>query len=461
MRRLGIAGYCVLGALAGGVLAATYARAQTVGEVPSQPPNSPMQTAPKALRAAPVADALPQPLTLEQALSLAEEAHPALRLQHAAVLDGDAALAQAHARDDAELVFELTPQAIHPTNAADDEFVDDSRARLILGKTLYDFGRTRHAISAADANRRARLQRYADARAQQRITIMRRFFDVLLADLRYAVDNEAMAQAFVQFDRLRDRHGVGQVSDIDLLESEDRFQVRRVQRQASLARQSASRQRLALALNRPGTLPRDLTAPKLADLGRALPEFDALLPLVLQHNPVLLAARKEREATHATLAAERRRAYPVLRGEAEAAYYERELASRDDRRVMLSLRVPLYQGGAVDAAVAGARAAQAEQEARLALAEFDLRDALYALLQEMELLTAKRQAAAVRTKYRDLYLDRSRALYELEVRTDLGDAMVRNTEAAYESAQADYELALAWARLRALLGEAELPETSP
>lgn len=440
---------------------AQIAREPSVPSTAAQPPE-PTTPAPATSPASPAAaDPFPQPLTLEQALSFAEEAHPTLRLQQATVLTGEAALAQARARDDADLTFEIAPQAIHPTNAPDDEFVDDSRARLILGKTLYDFGRTRHAISAADANRRARLQRYADARAQQRIAIMRRFFDVLLADLRYAVDNEAMAQAYVQFDRLRDRHGVGQVSDIDLLESEDRFQERRVQRQASLARQSASRQRLALALNRPGALPRDLTAPKLADLDRPLPEFEVLLPLVLRHNPVLLAARKEREALSASLESERRRAYPVLRGEAEAAYYERELASRDDRRVTLSLRVPLYQGNAVDAAVAGVRAAQAEQDARLALAEFELRDAVYALLQDMELLKTRRQAAAVRAKYRDLYLDRSRALYELEVRTDLGDAMVRNTEAAYEAAQADYELALAWARLRALLGEAELPETAP
>lgn len=458
--------------LAGGLLAGAGVPALAAETAPAQSeaPPANVQTAPAA--AAPAesasaqptsaaANALPQPLTLDQALALAEEAHPALRLQQAAVLSGDAALAQAQARDDADLSLELTPQAIHPTNEADDEFTDDSRARLIFGKTLYDFGRTRHAIGAAEANRRARLQRYAEARAQQRIGIMRRFFDVLLADLRYAVDNEAMAQAYVQFDRLRDRHGVGQVSDIELLEHEDRFQERRVQRQASLARQSASRQRLALALNRPGALPRDLTAPQLADLDRALPEFDALLPLVLQHNPVLLAARKEREALTATLEAERRRGYPVLRGEAEAAYYERELASRDDRRLTLSLRVPLYQGGAVDAAVAGVRAAQAEQDARLALAEFELRDRLYALLQDMELLKTRRQAAAVRTKYRDLYLDRSRALYELEVRTDLGDAMVRNTEAAYESAQADYELAIAWARLRALLGDVDPPEATP
>ncbi len=58
----------------------------------------------------------------------------------------------------------------------------------------------------------------------------------------------------------------------------------------------------------------------------------------------------------------------------------------------------------------------------------------------------------MRQNYRDLYLDRSRALYELEVRTDLGDAMARSTEAQWLAAQADYRLLLAWARLDALTG---------
>lgn len=54
--------------------------------------------------------------------------------------------------------------------------------------------------------------------------------------------------------------------------------------------------------------------------------------------------------------------------------------------------------------------------------------------------------------YRDLYLERSRALYELEVTSDLGDAMVQLSEAQLFKAQTFFELAVAWAKLDSLLG---------
>jgi len=81
------------------------------------------------------------------------------------------------------------------------------------------------------------------------------------------------------------------------------------------------------------------------------------------------------------------------------------------------------------------------------------------LVQELENLKVERNAAKVRTNYRDLYLDRSRALYELEVNSDLGDAMTRVTEAQWLAAQVEFRLALAWARLDALTGDLIQPST--
>ena len=49
-------------------------------------------------------------------------------------------------------------------------------------------------------------------------------------------------------------------------------------------------------------------------------------------------------------------------------------------------------------------------------------------------------------------VDLARGRYELEVQTTLGESMARLTEAQWHSAQADFELALGWARLHALLG---------
>ena len=152
------------------------------------------------------------------------------------------------------------------------------------------------------------------------------------------------------------------------------------------------------------------------------------------------------------LTAERARRRPVLTAEGEAAWYEREFNSRDELRATLNLRIPLYQGGEDSAAIAAGLARLHEQQARLARAELDLRQTVLDLVQEAETRKVERAAAQVKVGYRDLYLDRSRALYELEVRTDLGDAMTQMTTAQWEAAQAEFRLALSWAKIDALTG---------
>lgn len=400
---------------------------------------------------------LPNPLSLEQALALADAPHPDLALAQAALEYAQAERVSAGAALGAYSYLDLTPQGVRPTTPGDD-FVGDSRARVLVGKPLADFGRTRALTRSADALLGARERAYLDARQQRRLDIMARFLDVLLADLRYSVDNETMAHRYVTFDQARDRHELGQISDIELLQLENDYQEARLLRNDSQARQASMRQQLAIALNRPEQLPADLLPPP-APAARETPALKETIARALARNLRLVALRAEVQAGQERLAAERARRRPVLSAEAELAQYEREFASRDEARASLNLRVPLSRTAEDRAAVARAQAQLRELEARLRKTEFDVRQAVFDLIQEIDNLKVARQAAQVRLNYRDLYLDRSRALYELEVRTDLGDAMARSTEAQWLAAQADYRLRLAWARLDALTGGAEANET--
>lgn len=404
-----------------------------------------------SLGAAHAADApLPQPLTLAQVLAMAAEDHPDLALADAARAAADADRASARSRYYPRAYIDLTPQSVQPTT--ENDVISDNRARLIVTQTLYDFGRSRALTTVADRSLEARMQNLVETRLQRRLDVMARFFDVLLADLRYAVDNETMASVYVNYDHARERHRLGQLSDIDLLALESRYQDALVQRTQSAAQQSYTRVRLADAINRPSDIPSDVATPKLVDLNRDVPEFAATYARARQKNPHLQALRAEVAAARSAVDAERARRRPLLTAEAEAAYYQREFLSRDAKRATLNLRIPLYQGDD-RAAIARAEATLTDRTARLAKAEIELRETLWALLQELDGLKIERAAAKVRSNYRDLYLDRSRALYELEVRTELGDAMIKNTEAAWLSARADYRSALAWARLSALMGE--------
>jgi len=407
-----------------------------------------------AQAAEPVArTALPSPLTLEQALALAEAAHPDLDRAQARLQAAQAGLDQAKSTSGVRALIDVTPQWVQPSLRSNDELINDSRARFLLSKRLYDFGRTASLGEAARADIAARELTLLDTRQARRLDILARYLDVLLADLRYAVDNEAMAHQYVNFDKLRQRHRLGQVSDVELLELEQRYQEAFILRTRSQKRQAQSRLALAIALNRPDELSADLVLPRFPGNDREVPDIKALLENALQKNPALVALRQETEGARAQVSAERARRYPVLSAEGEAARYEREFISRDDLRATLNLRIPLWQGGEDRATIALALARLHEQEARLRRAELDLRQTVLDLVQDLESLKIERTAAKVRTSYRDLYLDRSRALYEMEVKSDLGDAMTRVTEAQWLAAQVEFRMALAWARLDALTGD--------
>lgn len=402
----------------------------------------------------PSTEPLPDPLTLEQALGFADEFHPDLELAQAKIDLARADLLQAESLLGVRAYVDVTPQRVKPSVTSPGEnSVDDSLARLTISKRLYDFGRSRALQSAAMAAIRGRELAYVDVHQRRIVEIMARFLGVILADMRYRVDDEAMTRAFVTFDRARERQEFGQTSELELLDFENRFRELLVRRAESQVEQTSARARLAAVLNRPDDLPGNLVPPQLPSLHRQIPDYQSLLTEVLSANPVLLAFRKDVEAASARVAAERARRRPVLEGELEATEFERERASRDDWRAVLNLRVPLYQGRLNMAAIATAKARLREARARVNKTQQELRETVLDLVQALETFKLRREVARQRLDFRDLALERSRGLYDLGMRSDLGDSMKDLTEAQWLSAQADYGFALTWAKLDALRGK--------
>ena len=142
---------------------------------------------------------------------------------------------------------------------------------------------------------------YLQSRQQQYIKVMTSYLDVILADLEYTRDNEAMATAYVRMDRARDRHELGQLSEIELLKTESLYQKIRQQRATSEARQRATRSRLAIALNRPGDLPANLEPPNKPVMELGDMDVNQITAAVLESNPGLKALRAELAAAEQTL----------------------------------------------------------------------------------------------------------------------------------------------------------------
>jgi len=395
----------------------------------------------------------PDPLTLEAALSLAQDANPAVMQAEAERDLARFSLDASEAQNGLNVYLEARARWIEPPTYSIDPSHDDHKISLIARKNLYDFGRSSARQRSVEAELHYRELRYVNLTTQRRVEIMQRYFDVLLADMEFARDDEAMAVAYVTLDKLRQRHELGQISDIALSQQEASYQQSRLQRSKSEARQRTTRELLAIVLNRPGQPPSNLETPDLDTVLRPVPEYSELLEKAQRNNPRLRALQEQIKANEERMNMARVGSRPTLIGEMEASRYSREIGSNDPYRIGVVLTVPLYTGGAVDAAVGQEQARLFRAQAELRAAEDEIRQSVLLLWQELYQLRIQSEEADAQMAYRELYLDRSRANYEMEVSTDLGDAMVLLSEAQLAQARVKFQMALAWEQLNAITGD--------
>lgn len=395
----------------------------------------------------------PEPLSLDFVLARVDQTHPDLQLAEVAVRQARAVQLQAESNYGLRSSLLARLRWIEPSPLAHDPSRQDHRLRLQVSKRLYDFGRTAALEAAAGADLAAQRQRYRDALNQYRLAVMAAYFDVLLVDLEVIRDTEAMSIGYVNFDRAQARNELGQLSDIELLRFESIYQLTRARQYASSTRQRTARQRLANLINRSDKLPAELAVPPLPDVRRDIPDVETWFAGAEAANPELIALQGAVQSARERLSAAQAGRHPVLNGQAEVSAYSRDSGGNDPWRVGISLDVPLITGGETRAQTALRRAELQAARAQLERRRREIREAVLDSWSVLHSLRARRQELAVQAEYRDLYLDRSRALYELEVKSDLGDAMTQTSDVRLQQARVDYEITLAWARVRALLGQ--------
>lgn len=396
------------------------------------------------------APVLAEKLTLEEALASVSAAHPDRRIAESELAVARADRDQAGSRQDFNVFLDGNLRTGH---RPDGDWKPDNIARIVARKPLLDFGRSSQAMAAADQEIAARQATLFNVDNLRRLDIMARYFDVLLADMQYGADNELMAVTYVAWDNAKKRFEVGQISQPELLRLEATYQDVRERRYASQQRMSSTRQKLAHAMNTPGKLPSELVDPALKDNARPVSDYESLLAAAMLKNPRILALQAQVEATNARVASVRAENNPTLDAEVVGAGFSRTSTTRDDVSAGLVFNIPLYQGARVDARVARELAQKERLAAELEKLKRNLSESLYTSLQEVQWLRDSGRAAADKQiEFRDWLLERARAEYELELKTNLGASMAETQLALLRRKQVEYRLALALARLDALSG---------
>jgi outer membrane protein len=405
-----------------------------------------------ALAAAPQVPA--SPLTLDEAVRLAEANQPALRAARADVRAGEARTAQARSA--------LLPRLDASAQAARQGevrsvFGDVNRFTASLGaeQLLWDFGQTTGRVAAARALERADdaalreagLAVVAQVRDAFALALAR---DALLAVARGTLDNQlrraGSVQAFVE---------VGSRPESDLAQARSEVAQARLAVVDAESQVALARAQLHRALGLDGTPDYALAPATVAAVAGEDGPAGPLAERMLANRPALQGAAERVRAQERSAGAARGARWPRLGAFASA----NAAGPRPDRTdgawaAGVTLSWTLFDGGLVraqvreaDAALASLRAQEetARQDARLELEQLlaNVRGAKAALAATGEAVAAARERLRLAS-----------ARYESGAGTllEVNDAEVAVATAAGQGVEAEYRLAQSRARLVEVLG---------
>jgi hypothetical protein len=302
-------------------------------------------------------------------------------------------LSSSHAADEAaaplSLEQALTYADKHPRTQLAQEVVLRHPLRQPLYLDCHNLAYNNN--SSPDNQRDHALSTLVSPQDAQRLEIMQRFFDVLLADSSAVRDNENMAVYYIPLDRTKTRMELKEFSALDVAQLDAEYQVVRQQAAASAASQRLTRSLLAQAINTPAKLPNELNPTVLGAFPAELPPVDDLVATSLSDNAWLEDLRDD--------------------------------AGADERAVI----------------------------------DMEVRQQILELLLRQDIFKAAEERAKAEILWRDYYLERSRTLYEQEVKSDIGDAMTQQSKARLQQQQIQFCRALALAQLNALQGKPVWP----
>ncbi len=396
---------------------------------------------------------IPDPLTLNEALSFSYEPHALLVNADLNIQKEKTLKREVEVETDLDIYLEGRLGYVQPSSLAENQGNSDHRAGFVFSKTLYDFGRDDYALRSADFSIKAEELNRRRVILERRLDIMTKFFDVILADMRFYRYNEEMATEFVSLDKLRDQLEVGQVSDIQVMEKDVEYQRARYLRIKSQNNQRLTRAKLATAMGRSGELVTTVSKPKLPQLKIKLPDVEILNKIAFKKNIELNILMSKLDAAEAKVQLAKKSDSPVVSLEAANFAYTRNIRSRDEYQLGIVIRVPIFSDNRTDVETAKALHSVHQIKADIALLKDKIETSILNLWLEFDALQGKLQQMQTLTNYRELYLDRSRALYELEVKTDLGDAMVKVSEAERDFLKTQYDMVLVLTKLEMEVGQ--------
>ncbi|MCP4492219.1 MAG: TolC family protein [Gammaproteobacteria bacterium] len=395
---------------------------------------------------------LPEPLTLEAALQTASNPnHFKVQLLDQRIREVDILVDAENANNGFSIDLKGRVRRVGVSDLGDADEDGDSAVSLLVTKPLYNFGKTQTRLEALRIQQQVLMLEKEHTIEQRRHLIMEKYFDVLNADNDFISENESLAVGFIRFNRASENIELGLTSEIEVRHLQSKYELIRQRRYQAENRQRLSRMVLAETMGFPEHLSSNLEAPNVNIDKPLSDDVDALIDSALTASSAARVLEGQRRLAEFEIRQTDVSDAPRLDFELEFSDYEREGGTRDDWRATVYFDVPLYSGEKASSLTLAQMRYQ-KTLAELLQYRSQLRIEVLQLWQAVEQNRLIVRGREVTQSYRDLYLDRSRAEYELEFRSDLGDAMVEFSRARTERLKALYAFELAYHRLQTLVG---------
>lgn len=312
--------------------------------------------------------------TLDQALAAAYLNNPDLQAQRAQLRADDQLVAEARAgwRPTLKITGETGNQRVDTTlsptiaGPAAGEILDRLHTRVgavQLEQPIYNGGRTVAATHQAENTVRAGRATLEGTEESVLLAAATAYLDVVRDQAVVALTANNVKVLQQQLQATRDRERVGELTPTDVYQSQARLARAVAARRRAQAGLASSRARYLRVVGEPAE---NLSAPQPLD---GLPETEAqAVAAAANHNPAVTAAAYQQRAARAAVKYARGARLPSLSlvGEASRERESSIFANRTDTNsVMLSLSVPLYQGGVVGARVRRAMELVTAREAQV------------------------------------------------------------------------------------------------
>ena len=315
---------------------------------------------------------------------------------------------------------------------------------------IYDFGKRSSEIDAAGYDVEAAQQALISTKNMVLLEGLALFYNLHASELQLRAYNEIHASAYVRWDRAKEQLGLARTSPIDVSKALMLVEKTRLDYYRERSRNNTYRMRLEELTNQ--SLPEELISPPLPpEKPPHETDMEEFSKIVIQRNPEMVALTKQAKAKGLRRSAIT--SLPSVEAFGNVGHSSRDMRGRNEYSLGARMSWQVFDGGLKRAQRNRLAAEESRINARMEAKRRQLRRKAHVALMNRADIFQRVISAKAELDYAQKNMLRHQQLYSLERATDLGRAMVENSqaEAALIRATGAYELELAGIAL--LLGD--------